>query len=1058
MLKKAKPTISLLAAATMAFTVLGNTSIKAAGKDDVPSNNRLIIGDMYFNFSGSNVIKGMLYAINNRGANPDDLKVIYVKRAGRTPFYYDFGESYDTTGDGLEIDAWESVKGEYDPISNSFTPYDSGATLPTSSSVGIKPRSGYEGIITINGDQVTIPANTTPKILKGAIQADDGIYGQTYELSDGGKKLDDDDVLVTGNTLKVTSEDGEKSKPYNLVVQSGGGGGQEDSADLEFKTNLDQGTLSYTAGAADVDPLTVEVQGKDGATTGTISYQWYKQTVGTSPLRATAVPVGEAIEGETSASFTPPVNAVGTTLYYVIATNTEEGKKASSIASKMVTVVVSEGELTDTEFTVSDYVYNDDSKDTKTMGKLTGTAPSGAKITIEANFTELKSVTAETDGTWKAEFPRQNANTIIKVTATLGGKSSTKNVTVKEASPDDLEAFRKSIDLNKLIEVRNNLHISKDDTGNDITEGYWVKNSEKLVAESFTSYVNLIEKVLDYKYQISDVDLKYIQSIAIPALETYKDKIFKVDGDKGTTSELTLLVGGNKQGTITIKDKDAGAIVGAVSNEVYTLNNGKKVTITATPNASNAVAGWLIDGKPSVETNKTTRELSITKATSVQAIFAPTEDASKVEDVIKKVEEITANGTKPFEVSISETAPSEDKIKATVEAAIKEILPEGAEVKGVVLEEIPTRATTKNYKATVTFKVGNNVEFTITIEISVTLGETVSDVELTLDVTGAENGKVVSVKQDGANVSSESNVYTVKSGKEVTFTVEPNAGYKAIWSENVKEVTTGNPNVVTITPTASNTITLDFVEDKENTSAITLNVGENGAVKVEVDGTSLTPTGNVYTVENGKTVTFTAIPKIGFEVDSWAEATVDPTNKNVATLKVTKNAEVGVTFKEKGTENVIKILSMQVDGGKFEDISQSVTTNVYSNTVDGAVYQIYASLSDPVAKFNANGEATFKFTLTAYSDSENFTGSAVTNFLEGLQIDTTRKVLMKELKPIESPTRELEITLSTEVIKSTDVDNPTEFTINFTYRGSADSNKVKPLVGKAIQIKATTEN
>lgn len=1072
MLKKVKPYISLLAAATMTFSSICNVNaeeVKQKNKAEKPTSNNVIIGDIVVPFTVANILNGMTYAISERGQDPNNLNVYFTRNQRGNVSYFDFRDDFSTKNpidlnDGTK--AWLDAKIEYNPSTKEVISFNT--NVPTSSSTAIKPRSGYEGIITINGDQVTIPANTTPKILKGAIQADDGIYGQTYELSDGGKKLDDDDVLVTGNTLKVTSEDGEKSKPYNLVVQSGGGGGQEDSADLEFKTNLDQGTLSYTAGAADVDPLTVEVQGKDGATTGTISYQWYKQTVGTSPLRATAVPVGEAIEGETSASFTPPVNAVGTTLYYVIATNTEEGKKASSIASKMVTVVVSEGELTDTEFTVSDYVYNDDSKDTKTMGKLTGTAPSGAKITIEANFTELKSVTAETDGTWKAEFPRQNANTIIKVTATLGGKSSTKNVTVKEASPDDLEAFRKSIDLNKLIEVRNNLHISKDDTGNDITEGYWVKNSEKLVAESFTSYVNLIEKVLDYKYQISDVDLKYIQSIAIPALETYKDKIFKVDGDKGTTSELTLLVGGNKQGTITIKDKDAGAIVGAVSNEVYTLNNGKTVTITATPNASNAVAGWLIDGKPSVETNKTIRELSITKATSVQAIFAPTEDASKVEDVIKKVEEITANGTKPFEVSISETAPSEDKIKATVEAAIKEILPEGAEVKGVVLEEIPTRATTKNYKATVTFKVGNNVEFTITIEISVTLGETVSDVELTLDVTGAENGKVVSVKQDGANVSSESNVYTVKSGKEVTFTVAPNPGYKATWSENVKEVTSGNPNVVTITPTAPDTITLDFVEDKENTSAITLNVAPNGVVKVEVDGTSLTPTGNVYTVENGKTVTFTAIPKTGFEVEEWTGATVDPTNKNVATLKVTDKATVGVTFKEEGKEDpdqttdAIKILSMQVDGGKFENINQSVTTNVYSNTVDGAVYQIYASLSDPVAKFTLNesgkGEAKFSFTLTAYSDDENFKGDAVTNFLKGLKIDTSNKVLMKQIKPVENGTTTLDITLSTDVIKSTDESNPTEFTIKFTYGESADPNIVKPLVGKAIQIKATTEN
>lgn len=1521
MLKKIRPSISLLAAATMAFSTIGSINIQARNKGTFPGNNTVLIGDVVMPFGVNNIINGMTYAIS-RGADPDDLKVIYSKKQGANPqYYYDFGDKFSTAGDGVgEVgeEVWQNSKMYWDPLRGDPEPYE-GRTTPTSSSVGIKPRSGYEGIITISGDQVTIPANTTPKILKGAIQADDGIYGQTYELFDGDKAVADEVSLATGNTLKVTSEDGAANYTYNLVVQSGGGGGQEDSADLEFKTNLDQGTLSYTAGAADVDPLTVEVQGKDGATTGTISYQWYKQTVGTSPLRATAVPVGEAIEGETSASFTPPVNAVGTTLYYVIATNTEEGKKASSIASKMVTVVVSEGELTDTEFTVSDYVYNDDSKDTKTMGKLTGTAPSGAKITIEANFKELAAVDAA-DGKWEATFPRQNAGTIIKVTAVADGKTKVETIEVKAADTKDIEDFRKNIDLNKLIEVRDNLHVSED--GKDVSNGYWIKS--KTEADAFKAYVNLIEAVLGYRYQISTVDLEYVQNIALSTLETYKDKIHQagevstkatvsisrdgkgtvevsykgdshsvtdgvykveadkntsvtftatadagnhfvkwvVDGNDDTTSGATLtkevkadmsvkavfakdgeqpveqftvttlatngsiaaeangtsitigtdgtfdiddntevtftatpdngykfskwvvdgadagtattltktitanttveavfvkegeqpgdtfnttlnvtgngvvkvtsddadmtaangvytsksgsiltfeaipqtgyevewpqnvavngqnknvatlgvskddtvtvnfvkgaeeetsttpsvsnyefdieqsdaegnlyvrltgkagkgakitfkngeteitplhqviagtdgtwtaviprqdggatitviakeegkkeatttysvpvaedkealttlvddiktgildkitsgdikisedgkdLVKGDKylkpierdaietlnkllskltgktlsqadvnfiistarpafesivphtaegpdvsttskvtlskvgNGNITIEDKDEGAIdrdTSSVTNGVYTVNNGKAVTITAIPDASNEVAGWLIDEKPSVETSKTTRELTVNKDTSVQAIFASTEEAVKIDEVIKKVEEITNKGTTPVEVSTSKTEPTIEEVKALVESEIESKLPEDAIVSKVEVTKNETlaKATTDtiSYTAKVTFKVGN-VEFTITIEISVKVGETVSDVKLTLNVTGAENGKVVSVIQDGANVSSESNVYTVKSGKEVTFTVAPNPGYKATWSENVKEVTTGNPNVVTITPIGSETITLDFVKDSEVTDAskVTLNVGENGVVKVEVDGTSLTPTGNVYTVENGKTVTFTAIPKTGFEVNEWTNATPDSANKNVATLAVSNDTTVKVTFKPEGSQeqtDAIKILSMQVDGGNFENISASVTTSVYKNTVDGAVYQIYASLSNPIAKFGVNGDAKFKFTLTAYSDSENFTGNAVTEFLAGLQIANTRKVLMKELKPIEGQTRELEITLNTDVIKSTNADNPTEFTINFTYAGSADNNILKPLIGKAIQIKATTEN
>lgn len=1082
MLKKIKPYACLITATAMVFTTFGSVRAEEVKKPRFLGSNNVMIGDMYLTFNVTDVINAMAYAISERGYDPNTLNVFYGRRKADQE-YFDFRKEFSVAeslkGDAAEAaaKAWTNVKVQYDPEKNIAVPFI--GDVPVNETTEIKVRPGYEGIIDIKDKKVEIPDGTTPKILKGAIQSVDGIFGQTYEFYDGDKKITDDDVkLVDGNKLKVIAESG-ADDTYDLVVKSSGGSSevdQKNSTAIKFKDDLTKGTISTPIKVA-VDPLVVSVESAEEGKTvedENITYQWYKQTIGTSTARSINAPIGEPIKDETTNTFEIPVDTLGTTLYYVIATNTEktetgEDKNPSSIISNMVTVVVTEGEFEEEGFTVGKYVYNNESKSTDTMGMIEGEAPKGAVITIEANYKNLlgegKSITVGDDKQWKATFPRQNAGTIIKVTAALNGKSYYKDIPVLKADDKALDDFRKSIDLNKLIEVRNNLHISKDDTGNDITEGYWVKNSEKLVAESFTSYVNLIEKVLDYKYQISDVDLKYIQSIAIPALETYKDKIFKVDGNKEATSKLTLSVGGNGNGTLAIKDKDAGAIVkddSTVGNIVYILNNNKKVTITATPNASNAVAGWLVDEQPSVGEIKNLKELelSINKDTSVQAIFAPEKDAPIIQEVIDIVKEITNNGEKPFEVSISNDNPTLDEVKTFVESTIKNMLPKGAEVDEIKIEEAKTRAT-KNYTATVTFKVGD-VTFTITIEISVNTG--VSEVDLTLKLTGAEHGTVVSVMQEGKDVSTKGSVYTVKPGAEVIFTVAPNPGYKAKWSENVKEVTTGNPNVVTITPTASNTITLDFVEDKENTSAITLNVDPNGAVKVEVDGTSLTPTGNVYTVENGKTVTFTAIPKIGFEVDSWTGATVDPTNKNVATLKVTDKATVGVTFKEEGKEDpdqttdAIKILSMQVDGGNFENISQSVTTNVYSNTVDGAVYQIYASLSDPVAKFNTNGEATFKFTLTAYSDSENFTGSAVTNFLEGLQIDTTRKVLMKELKPIESPTRELEITLSTEVIKSTDVDNPTEFTINFTYRGSADSNKVKPLVGKAIQIKATTEN
>lgn len=1616
--------LTRLVSGTIVMSMIFSTMVQAK-EERPPTNGSIIIGDTYFNGYSPKNILNIVQKLSDRGFSASELDTIYAQNIGKNTFYYNLNNYFDTKVehrlDGDTSKYWDNVKYKFvdDGLRGKIVPYDvddnKNSIIDT---VTVQVRKGFESFVKLETGKFTLSSEVVFSDFKGMIEATDK-SNQVYSAKLGNEEISDATTLVAGNTynLTVTAEDGKTvdSTTYTIEVSQSGGGG--DVTLLPTPTFTDDGNLStepIECNVGDADVTLAVNATAEGASETDITYKWYsigeeQDIPSANLLRYYDLPESNLVgEGKTF-KFTP--SKVGTTYYFVTAINGEGQDGASKAQSNLATVIVKEGEFTDAEFTVSDYVYNDDSKDTKTMGKLTGTAPSGAKITIEANFTELAAVDAA-DGKWEATFPRQNAGTIIKVTAVADGKTKVETIEVKAADTKDIEDFRKNIDLNKLIEVRDNLKVSED--GKDVSNGYWIKSQTE--ADAFKAYVDLIEAVLGYRYQISTVDLEYVQNIALSTLETYKDKIhqagevstkatvsisrdgkgtvevsykddshsvtdgvYKVEADKGTsvtftakadagnhfvkwvvdgnddttsgatltkevkadmsvkavfakdgeqpveevtvttlatngnitarkadgtpiimrpvgptrtfkvekgtevvftatadddykfskwlvnntdagttntitrtiaadmtvkaeftyapieegksrvttvatngsiaaeangtsitigtdgtfdiddntevtftatpdsgykftkwvvdeadagtattltktitanttveavfvkegeqpgdtfnttlnvtgngvvkvtsddadmtaangvytsksgsiltfeaipqtgyevewpqnvavngqnknvatlgvskddtvtvnfvkgaeeetsttpsvskyefdieqsdaegnlyvkltgeagkgaeitfkngeteitplnkviagtdgtwtaviprqdggatitviakeegkkeatttykvsvaedtkplttlvddiktdildkiasqeikisedgkdlakgdkylkqievdaietlnkllskltgktlsqadvdfiistarpafesivphtaegpdvstTSKVTLSKVGN--GNITIEDKDEGAIDGdtsSVTNGVYTVNNGKAVTITAIPDASNEVAGWLIDEKPSVEASKTTREFPVIKDTSVQAIFAPTKEAAKIDEVIKKVEEITNKGTTPVEVSISKTEPTTEEVKALVKSEIESKLPEDAIVSKVEVTKNETlaKATTDtiSYTAKVTFKVGN-VEFTITIEISVKVGETVSDVELTLDVTGAENGKVVSVKQDSVDISSESNVYTVKSGKEVTFTVDPNPGYKATWSENVKEVTTGNPNVVTITPIASETITLDFVKDSEVTDAskVTLSVGENGVVKVEVDGTSLTPTGNVYTVENGKTVTFTAIPKTGFEVDRWTNATPDSANKNVATLKVTENAEVGVTFKSEGSQeqtDAIKILSMQVDGGNFENISASVTTSVYKNTVDGAVYQIYASLSNPIAKFGVNGDAKFKFTLTAYSDSENFTGNAVTEFLAGLQIANTRKVLMKELKPIEGQTRELEITLNTNVIKSTNADNPTEFTINFTYAGSANSNILKPLIGKAIQIKATTEN
>lgn len=67
---------------------------------------------------------------------------------------------------------------------------------------------------------------------------------------------------------------------------------------------------------------------------GTISYQWYKSLTNTNGG-------GTVIEGETSSTFTPPTDEVGTVYYYVVAINTI-GSSTNRLTSETMEVIVSE--------------------------------------------------------------------------------------------------------------------------------------------------------------------------------------------------------------------------------------------------------------------------------------------------------------------------------------------------------------------------------------------------------------------------------------------------------------------------------------------------------------------------------------------------------------------------------------------------------------------------------------------------------------------------------------------------------------------------------------------
>jgi formylglycine-generating enzyme required for sulfatase activity len=137
-----------------------------------------------------------------------------------------------------------------------------------------------------------------------------------------------------------------------------GSGPTADPADPVISAQLPD-TATYDLNAETVQELTVTATAGDG---GVLSYQWYRNTANSNEG-------GTAIEGATEASFTPPTDAKGVVYYYVIVTNTLNGKTANATSNTAgigvdITIVKINSGLT-----VQSKVY-----DGTTTATVTGTA------------------------------------------------------------------------------------------------------------------------------------------------------------------------------------------------------------------------------------------------------------------------------------------------------------------------------------------------------------------------------------------------------------------------------------------------------------------------------------------------------------------------------------------------------------------------------------------------------------------------------------------------------------------------------------------------------------
>ena len=399
----------------------------------------------------------------------------------------------------------------------------------------------------------------------------------------------------------------------------------------------------------------------------------------------------------------------------------------------------------------------------------------------------------------------------------------------------------------------------------------------------------------------------------------------------------------------TLKAKADG--VTETETSPITVQKGKTVTFTATPEAGYAVKEWKVDGAVVTGNTSNTYTCTVTKAVTVKVSFLAGETSYTVKHYQEKAEggyptepTETENKTGTVGTNAAYTPKTGGayegftynsnltKVNGTVQPS-GTIKPDGSTVVELFYERNTVNVTfnlaggnvsgnagpivkTGKYGAPLTapapvktgfvFKGWNpepptpflypaaNAEYT---------AQWVPIYTISFGVTGT--GGTLKAKVDSGTAIDTSPI-TVEQGKTVTFTATAAAGYEVdTWTVTPISAlqsgtgTTGSAKAA-ITVSAATEVKVTF---KKLAYSITFGVDgtpANGTLKAEVDGNEI-HTGDK--VEQGTTVEFTAVPNAYYYVNQWAvsggefEAGTGIIGSTVAKVKITGNVTVSVSFK-----------------------------------------------------------------------------------------------------------------------------------------------------------------
>ena len=251
---------------------------------------------------------------------------------------------------------------------------------------------------------------------------------------------------------------------------------------------------------------------------------------------------------------------------------------------------------------------------------------------------------------------------------------------------------------------------------------------------------------------------------------------------------------------------------------------------------------------------------------------------------------------------------------------------------------------------------------------------------ITFSVDSTTPNGTLKAKADGVDETSTSPI-NVEEGKTVTFTATANAGYRVKgWMLDGSAVNGSNNSYsFTVSKAVSVKVSFEDASTPKPKHAINFSVDSttpNGTLKAEGDGITQ-PATSPITVEEGKTVTFTATANDGYRVKGWtldgkpiAEAGTNTEYK----LKVSKPATVSVSFEAMPLKYTVTL--NQTEHGKVtaspeipEDKKMPKDTEITFTAQADAGYKIGKWTVTPAEALQANtgadGSPTAKVKITA---------------------------------------------------------------------------------------------